>query len=131
MNEQLQSWIWVDDAVYPNEQTTFLCHASDRTNSTYAVAEFTRTFAYDKPVESVRITVCGDTSFGCGSMSSLSEWVLSAAVVIFWRTVRCRRCIITPMKFRFVRMHFAFLRKYSFHRSCFLIIRAGTADFAL
>ena len=63
MNEQLQSWIWVDDAVYPNEQTTFLCHASDRTNHNYAVAEFTHTFAYDKPVDSVRLTVCGDTSF--------------------------------------------------------------------
>ncbi len=63
MKNQRKPWIWVDEAIYPNEQTTYVCHASDWANSVYAVAEFSRVFKYDKAVKSVRLTVCGDTSF--------------------------------------------------------------------
>ena len=55
------TWIWLPEAVYPDNQFTKFDALSDNSNDTYTVAEFQKTYSFDKPISSVRVRFSADT----------------------------------------------------------------------
>ena len=56
-------WIWLPKIIYPENQKTKFDALSGGTFDTYAVAEFKRTYSFEKRIENVRLRFSGDTSF--------------------------------------------------------------------
>ena len=56
-------WIWLPKIIYPENQKTRFDALSGGTSDTYAVAEFKRTYSFEKRIENVRLRFSGDTSF--------------------------------------------------------------------
>ena len=63
--EPLEQWIWLPADKYPDNQTTTLTcmHGDQKKDGHYTAAAFRRTYAFDKPIESVHIRTSGDTFF--------------------------------------------------------------------
>lgn len=64
-----ERWIWLDDALWPNSQTTG-CSGFIKNNN-HAVAEFKKTFSFTKAVRSLLLRVSGDTTFRLYANGSL------------------------------------------------------------
>lgn len=63
MIDQLEKWIWLDGAVYPEYQLAdYSGHFEVRTHR-YAVAEFSRRYAFEKKIVSAALRFSGDTEF--------------------------------------------------------------------
>lgn len=63
MIDQLEKWIWLDGAVYPEYQLAdYSGHFETRTHR-YAVAEFSRRYAFEKKIVSAALRFSGDTKF--------------------------------------------------------------------
>lgn len=65
---ELEKWIWLDREKHPDAQTTVFHPCAFSAEETalrgnYTVAEFTRTYRFDKRVKSARLRFDGDTTF--------------------------------------------------------------------
>ncbi len=59
-----ETWIWLPQETYPERQTTRICaFEGDAEKSNYSVAEFVRTYCFDKEITSVALRFSGDTTF--------------------------------------------------------------------
>lgn len=56
-----ETWIWLPESVYPNNQTTRFDMLSDAPLSSYTVAEFKRTYEFDRPISLVTAYFSADT----------------------------------------------------------------------
>lgn len=59
----MQSWIWLPQAVYPDNQTTIYSGFQDKAAGNYTVAEFSKKYTFSEKVHSVRLLFSGDTLF--------------------------------------------------------------------
>lgn len=59
----MAKWIWLNQQDYPEIQTTFCTQFCDKDGYSYAVADFFRTYTFQKRVIKANITVSGDTKF--------------------------------------------------------------------
>lgn len=59
----MAKWIWLNKRDYPDIQSTFCTCFCNSKGCTYAIAEFFRTFHFEKRIEKAEITVSGDTKF--------------------------------------------------------------------
>ncbi len=59
----MAKWIWLNEQDYPDIQSTFCTQFCSAEGYTYAVADFLRTFEFQKQIEKAEITVSGDTKF--------------------------------------------------------------------
>ena len=59
----MAKWIWLNQQDYPEIQTTFCTQFCDKDGYSYAVADFFRTYTFQKRVIKASITVSGDTKF--------------------------------------------------------------------
>ncbi|MBQ8210336.1 MAG: hypothetical protein IJZ35_07135 [Clostridia bacterium] len=57
------NWIWLDDKIYRNEQNTHYSGLLPQFNYNYAVAEFRKSYVFNKIAESVSLVFSGDTAF--------------------------------------------------------------------
>ena len=61
----VEQWIWLPKEAYPDFQTN--CYSLEVPGSKefkeYAVAEFTKEYRFEKPVESVKLRFSGDAEF--------------------------------------------------------------------
>lgn len=65
---ELEKWIWLSRERYPDSQTTIFhhnaCPAKEREKrGNYTVAEFVKTYKFDKKVKKARLRFSGDTEF--------------------------------------------------------------------
>lgn len=58
-----QKWIWLPEKEYPNSQTTVWSRFNANTSGDYTVAEFKKTYRFDKKVVSMHLVFSGDTEF--------------------------------------------------------------------
>lgn len=58
-----QVWIWLPKSAYPHNQTTAYSGFADPQSGNYTVAEFCKTYSFDKTVRSVQLCVSADTEF--------------------------------------------------------------------
>ncbi len=58
-----EKWIWLPKDKYPQSQTTIYSGFNDKRNGNYTVAEFQKTYRFDKEIASVELRFSGDTSF--------------------------------------------------------------------
>jgi len=59
-----EQWIWLPEAQYPENQTTrYSERVGRRKLLNFTVAEFTRSFAFSKPIVQVHLRFSGDTAF--------------------------------------------------------------------
>ncbi len=58
-----QNWIWLDPKRYPEAQTTVYNGWCDKQPQHYAMAEFVRTYTFDRPIAKATLTYSGDTEF--------------------------------------------------------------------
>lgn len=56
-------WIWLPKSEYPDNQTTVYSGFNDKSKGNYTVAEFTKTYSFDKKVTSMKLLFSGDTEF--------------------------------------------------------------------
>ncbi len=56
-----ETWLWLPQALYPNDQTTKFDAISDKKTDTFVVAEFKREYTFDQPISSVRVRFSADT----------------------------------------------------------------------
>jgi len=61
--KDIEKWIWLPEAEYPNHQTTVYSSFMDKANGNYTVAEFQRTYAFDKKIQTATLRFSGDTRF--------------------------------------------------------------------
>lgn len=59
----MPNWIWLPQAEYPELQACRHCVHGGEQETTYGVAEFTRTYTFERPVEQVDLRVSGDTYY--------------------------------------------------------------------
>ena len=59
----MPNWIWLPQSEYPELQTCRHCTHGGEPETLYGVAEFTRTYTFDKPVKRVELRVSGDTYY--------------------------------------------------------------------
>lgn len=64
--------IWLDENLYPNYQKTFCTVFADKVGYNFCVAEFMRTYSFEKRVQKMRISVSADTKF---QLWCCGEWV--------------------------------------------------------
>lgn len=60
--ELKEQWIWLPKKLYPDNQTTIYSRFLDQSVETYTVAEFKRSYTFDRKVISARIRFSGDTA---------------------------------------------------------------------
>lgn len=60
---ELEKWIWLPKAQYPNNQTTIYSPYDKHTEGNYTVAEFQREYKFEKEIASVQLRFSGDTEF--------------------------------------------------------------------
>lgn len=58
-----ERWIWLPEKEYPDSQMTKYSGFDTKTDGNYTVAEFTRTYHFDKKVISLNLIFSGDTEF--------------------------------------------------------------------
>ena len=59
-----ETWIWLPESLYPQRQTTRICGwEGDREKSNYSVAEFVKTYTFEKEIAFLRLRFSGDTTF--------------------------------------------------------------------
>lgn len=56
-------WIWLPTSIYPDAQTTRFDALSENENFNFAVAEFKKSYAFEKPISSVTARFSADTEF--------------------------------------------------------------------
>ncbi len=56
-----EQWIWLPESKYPNAQNCAL--GTKKNCPDYAVASFSKKYAFDKPIEKIRLRYSGDTFF--------------------------------------------------------------------
>ena len=58
-----EKWIWLDKDIYPECQQNHYSGLMPQINSNYAVAEFKKTYTFDKQIKCISMRFSGDTAF--------------------------------------------------------------------
>ncbi|MBR5554192.1 MAG: hypothetical protein IKV98_10160 [Clostridia bacterium] len=58
-----EKWIWLDPVKYPNNQTTNFSAFCTNENGNYSVAEFKKSYIFNKKIQKAHLRFCGDTEF--------------------------------------------------------------------
>jgi len=61
--EHKEQWIWLPEKIYPREQVSALSGFDQNKNENYTVAEFERTYRFEKKIKSARLRFSGDAVF--------------------------------------------------------------------
>lgn len=57
-----EQWIWLDDKLYPNQQTTII-NGFQPDDGSFAVAEFIRKYDFEKQIVQAKLRFSGDTEY--------------------------------------------------------------------
>lgn len=57
------NWIWLPQSKYPDNQTTVYSSFMDKSKHTFTVAEFKKTYSFEKKVVKTEICFCAYTVF--------------------------------------------------------------------
>lgn len=63
MNDLKKQWIWLPKEAYPENQTTKYTAFDEESDGHYTVAEFRRTYSFEKKIKSAKLQFSGDTEF--------------------------------------------------------------------
>ena len=83
-----ERWIWLPIDIYPNSQTTGLSCGGDPVKYNYTVAEFKRTYTFEKKIKKATLRFSADTAF---HLYCNNELVATGPVVTGGDFLECHR----------------------------------------
>ena len=83
-----ERWIWLHKDKYPNSQTTGFSCGGDPVKYNYTVAEFKKTYTYDKKIKKATLRFSADTAF---QMFCNDKLIATGPVVVGGDFLECHR----------------------------------------